>query len=165
MKRVKVSNLFSVFLAMVGLASVGLAVDYADLVTKGYRWVAVDGPYAYTSKEAARKFSLRASPKSELEHADEAVSYYLIPGMVVLVVENDTASGLSRIRAGGIAADLWTSTKYLSTHPIKNPYGTIETPENSGIISFSSPGPTPTSSANPAAFGSPAATITPSAPK
>jgi hypothetical protein len=148
---------------MVGLASAGLAVDYAGLAAKGYRWVTVDGPYAYPSKDEARNISSRASRKTALRHADEPISYYLIPGMVVLVVENDTASGLSRIRAGGIAADLWTSTKYLSAHPIRNPYGTIETPETSGIIPSSGPEPTP--SATPVALGTATPAVTPAATK
>jgi hypothetical protein len=156
----KSSTLFSVVFAMVGLASAALADDYADIVSKGYRWVTVNGPYAYPTKEDARKSGPHAGNKSDSEQLDGR-AYYLIPGMVVLVVESDTSTGLSRIRAGGITADLWTSTKFLSSRPIRDTLGVIETPDNASIISFSSPGPTATPSANSKGSGSPVPTVIP----
>jgi hypothetical protein len=144
----KPSTLSFVLLALTGLTATVLAVDYGDLVNKGYRWVNVNGPYAYPAKEEAQKGGAKRNSESgQLDgHA-----YFLIPGMVVLVVETDSSSGLSRIRAGGIAADLWTATKNLSTQPVRDTLGVIETPDNASIISFTSPRPTPGSNASPAA--------------
>jgi len=56
-------------------------------------------------------------------------AYYLIRGNVVQVVEEDTVSGLSKIRAPGIVRELWTLTKFFSRRPIRDTYGVIETPE------------------------------------
>jgi hypothetical protein len=39
----------------------------------------------------------------------------------------------------GITVDLWTLTRFLSKHAVRDTYGVIETPETSGLI------PTPTS--------------------
>jgi hypothetical protein len=61
-------------------------------------------------------------------------AYYLIPGTLVQVVQDDAAKGMSEIRLGGITIDLWTYTKFLSKRPIENPYGVIENPENSPLI-------------------------------
>ena len=101
-------------LALVGLALTASAADYGSLVNQGYRWVMVNGPYAYPSKEDAQNGGTgrKSESKQPVVHA-----YYLIPGMVVLVVETDSSTGLSRIRAGGISAELWTATKNLSTQP------------------------------------------------
>jgi hypothetical protein len=145
----KYSTLFSVAQAVVGLGSTSLATDYADLVAKGYRWSTVEGLYACRSKEDARKVASRGSGSTDFQQTDTVRSYYLIPGMVVLVLETDSASGLSRIRAGGITADLWTATKYLSSRPIRNTLGVIETPDSASITS-ASPTPTPGMSASPA---------------
>jgi hypothetical protein len=147
-EHMKPSTLFSLLLALVGPAPTVLAADYGDLVNQGYRWVAVNGPYAYPAKEDAQKRN--TGRKSESEQLDGR-AYYLIPGMVVLVVESDSSTGLSRIRAGGITADLWTATKNLSTKPIRDTLGVIETPDKASIISFTSPRPTPGASPNPTA--------------
>jgi hypothetical protein len=50
----KPSTLFFVLLAPVGLALTALAADYGSLINQGYRWVTVNGPYAYPSKEDPR---------------------------------------------------------------------------------------------------------------
>jgi len=149
----KPSTLFFVLLA-VGLALTALAADYGSLVNQGYRWVRVNGPYAYPAKEDAQNGG--TSKKSESKQP-VVRAYYLIPGMVVLVVENDSSTGLSRIRVGGISADLWTATKNLSTQPIRNTFGAIETPDTANIMSFTSPKPTPDSNASPASKGTPTA--------
>jgi len=87
--------------------------------------------------------------------------------MLVLVLENDSASGLSKIRASGLVLDLWTETRYLSARPKKDTYGVIETPESSGLGQLSSPSasPSPNASANPILELSPlpSASPTPSA--
>jgi hypothetical protein len=63
------------------------------------------------------------------QHIDKLRAYYLIPGNVVQVVQEDTVSGMSKIRAAGIVKDLWTFTKFLSRRPIKDTYGVVEIPE------------------------------------
>lgn len=45
------------------------------------------------------------------------------------VLQEDTASGTSKVRVPGIVRDVWTLTKFLITRPMKDPYGVIETPE------------------------------------
>jgi hypothetical protein len=126
----KLPKTFSTVLAVMALASTGLATDYAGWVAQGYRWSRVSGPYAYLAKQDAKK-NVRPG-KSESEVARRA--YYLRPGKVVLVVETDAASGLSKIRIGGVASDLWTATKNLSTRPVKNRRGDIESPDRAGIL-------------------------------
>ena len=42
----------------------------------------------------------------ELELVEQLPVYYLIPGALVQVVQNDVASGMSQIRINGITRDL-----------------------------------------------------------
>jgi hypothetical protein len=64
---------------------------------------------------------------------DELRAYYLIAGTIVKLVQEDSSSGMSQIRLGGITKDLWTCTRFLSKRPMTDPYGSIETPETSGL--------------------------------
>ncbi|MGA8657146.1 MAG: hypothetical protein WB586_13455 [Chthoniobacterales bacterium] len=124
----KLPILSSAVLAMVGLASTSSATDYADWVARGYRWSVVHGRVAYVTKEEARS----AGSKSKSDSIGHG--YYLRPGKLVLVVETDAASGLSKIRMSGVASDLWTATKNLSTRPVKNDRGVIESPDSTGPL-------------------------------
>jgi hypothetical protein len=124
----------------IGALPATLAADYKDWVAQGYRWSLVSGLHAYRNKDDAKNERSRREKKSVSEEVRYA--YYLRPGKVVLVVATDATDGLSQIRLGGISSDLWTPTKYLSTRPIKNSVGKIETPDMSGII-------LPTTSATP----------------
>jgi hypothetical protein len=153
MKRSKFS---SVALAMIGFASTGFAADYTDWVAKGYRWSAVNGPHAYIKKEDAQNERSHVSHKPVSEVIGRA--YYLRRGKVVLVVETEAASGLSRIRMGGVTSDLWTPTKNLSTRPLRNTVGVIETPDMAGILPISSATPRPGAGAKPATSPLPTAT-------
>jgi hypothetical protein len=155
----KLSNFSSVALAMIGIASTGFAADYSDWVAKGYRWSAVNGPHAYIKKEDAKDERLRLSNKPVSEVIGRA--YYLRRGKVVLVVETEAASSLSRIRMGGVTSDLWTPTKNLSTRPLRNTVGVIETPDMAGILRISSATPTPRTNAKPAASLNPSPVATP----
>jgi hypothetical protein len=155
----KLSNFSSVALAMIGIASTSFAADYSDWVAKGYRWSAVNGPHAYIKKEDAKDERLRLSNKPVSEVIGRA--YYLRRGKVVLVVETEAASGLSRIRMGGVTSDLWTPTKNLSTRPLRNTVGVIETPDMAGILRISSATPTPGTNAKPAASRNPSPVATP----
>jgi hypothetical protein len=134
----KLSNFSSVALAMIGIASTSFAADYSDWVAKGYRWSAVNGPHAYIKKEDAKDERLHVRNKP--------------------VVETEAASGLSRIRMGGVTSDLWTPTKNLSTRPLRNTVGVIETPDMTGILPISSATPRPATSAKSVTSPSPAAT-------
>jgi hypothetical protein len=152
---VKISALWAALLALTELTFTCLANDYADLAAKGYRWSKVNGRYAYPDKEGAQKNASRGDPGVNLNQSDKGRPYYLIPGMVVLVLEEDTSAGLSRIRAGGITSDLWTATKNLSTKPVRDTLGIIETPDNAAVVAFTSPRPTPGGNMSPAASVNP----------
>src|ERR1700756_4959344 len=128
---------------IIGALPATLAADYKDWVAQGYRWSSVSGLHAYRSKDDAKDERSRREKKSVSEEVRYA--YYLRPGKVVLVVATDAADGLSQIRMGGISSDLWTPTKYLSTRPIKNSVGKIETPDMSGILPITSATPSKSS--------------------
>jgi hypothetical protein len=136
----KVRILSLAILVFVGILSAAFAADYKDWVAQGYRWSSVSGLHAYRKKDDAKNERSRREKSSVSEKVRYA--YYLRPGKIVLVISTDTADGLSEIRMGGITADLWTATKNLSTRPVKNAVGKIETPETAGIM-------LPTASATP----------------
>jgi len=71
--------------------------------------------------------------ETELQMVGELRAYYLISGTIVKLVQEDSSSGMSQIRLGGITRDLWTCTRFLSKRPMTDPYGSIETPETSGL--------------------------------
>jgi len=119
------------------------ATDFKALAEQGYRWVRVNGPYATPNKNDAAKLAGAKSASSDVELQDKTHAYFLLPGMLVFVLENDTAAGLSRVRASGIVVDLWTETKYLSSRPLKDSYGVTETPDSSGLGHLGSPSPSP----------------------
>jgi hypothetical protein len=136
----RTSILSLTFFLIIGVLSPASAADYKDWVAKGYRWSSVSGLHAYRNKDDAKNERSRREKKSVSEEVRYA--YYLRPGKVVLVIATDPGSGLSQIRMGGISSDLWTPTKYLSSSPVKNAVGKIETPETAGIM-------LPTASATP----------------
>jgi hypothetical protein len=119
------------------------ATDFKALAEQGYRWVRVNGPYATPNKNDAAKLAEAKSASTDVELQDKTRAYFLLPGMLVFVLENDSASGLSRVRASGIVVDLWTETKYLSPEPLKDSYGVTETPDSSGLGHLGSPTPSP----------------------
>jgi hypothetical protein len=132
------------FIIAVGLRLTGtvFADKYATLVAKGYRWVAVHGPYACTSEEGVRRITAHPTDETELQMVQHQQAYYLIPGTIAQILKEDPAVGMSQIRLGGLTTPLWTYARFLSQHPIQDIYGTIETPENSGLISSEVPIPT-----------------------
>jgi hypothetical protein len=119
------------------------ATDFKALAEQGYRWVRVNGPYATPNKNDATKLADAKSAATDVELQDKTHAYFLLPGMLVFVLESDSASGLSRVRASGIVVDLWTETKYLSSEPLKDSYGVTETPDSSGLGHLGSPTPSP----------------------
>ena len=105
-----------------------------DLVEKGYRWITVNGPYACVTEQELGKITSNRTDLAELHMVGEGRVYYLIPRTLVRVTRDDEANGMSVILLGGITKSLWTYTKFLSTHPIRDIYGIVETPDTAGLI-------------------------------
>jgi hypothetical protein len=140
-------TILAVATAAITLMSTALGDKYGDLVAKGYRWATVDGLYACVSKDDVRRVVNNPSDEVDLRMGEQVKAYFLTPGTIVQVIEEDSGSGLSKIRMAGITVDLWTLTRFLSKHAIKDTYGVVETPETSGLIptatSAIDAGPTP----------------------
>jgi hypothetical protein len=133
-----------VWVSVAVIAGAASATDFQSLAKQGYRWVIVNGPYACPKKEDAQKLAGTKNVSSDLELQDRTHAYFLLPGMIVLVLENDASSGLSRIRASGLVVDLWAPTRYLTSQPIKDTYGVTETPDSAGLGQVGiSPSPSP----------------------
>jgi hypothetical protein len=118
-----------------GLASAALSLNGTTPDAKEYRWIVVDGPYACHSKEDLRQITKHHSDETELQMVAQLRAYYLVSGTIVRLVQADSASGMLQIHRSGITSDLWTFTRFLSKRPLVDPYGVVETPENSGLIS------------------------------
>jgi hypothetical protein len=112
-----------------GIASTALARDYKDIVAKGYRWVAIDGPYMCPTEEDLRDITKAPSDINKLHMVEELRAYFLIQGALVKVIQEDPSTGMAQIHAAGITINLWTYHKFLSTRPIKDADARIETPE------------------------------------
>jgi hypothetical protein len=123
----KVPTLLSVAVAVL-LTSRGLAAPYDDLAANGYRWVTTNGPYACPSKDDLRQIIQHHTDETELQMIEQPRAYYLIEGAIVQVVREDPASGMSQIHSAEIGPDVWTLTRFLSRHPIRNTDGEIEVP-------------------------------------
>src|SRR6266446_7003977 len=108
--------------------------NYSGLAAQGYRWVTINGPYACNTEQGVERIVARHTDETELQVAENIQCYYLIPGTIVQVIKEDPARGLSEMRLGSITRPLWTYSRFLSKHPVKDTYGVIETPENSGLI-------------------------------
>jgi hypothetical protein len=117
------------------------ANDYGALAARGYRWVSVHGPYASTTEQYVKRLTDDRAGATEAQILEDEKAYYLIPGTIVQVIKEDSANGMSQVQLGGFATFLWTYSRFLSKHPIRDIYGVIETPENSGIFpNFTTPG-------------------------
>jgi hypothetical protein len=155
--KVKIAVLGAIAFCMV---STGLAGKDKERTGKEYRWIIVDGPYACISKDDLRQITEHNTGDTELQMIDQLRAYYLISGLIVKLVQEDSASGMSQIHLAGITKDLWTLTKFLSKRPIKDPYGVIETPESSGLNTLE-PNATPGPSVSPEPSVSPLPTSSP----
>jgi hypothetical protein len=142
-------TILSVAAVAVGLASAGLSVNYDDLVRQGYRWVTVDGPFACVSTDDLRHITKERSDELELKMIEQLRAYYLIRGTMVQVVREDTSTGLSQINMAGITTNLWTLTKFLTKHPIKDIIGRIQTPTTLGPTATPTASPMPSESPTP----------------
>ena len=123
----KVPTLISLAAALLS-TSRGFAAPYDDLAAKGYRWVTINGPYACPSKDDLRQIIQHHTDETELQMIERPRAYYLIEGAIVQVVLEDAASGMSQIHSAEIGPDIWTLTRFLSRHPIRNTDGEIEVP-------------------------------------
>ncbi len=124
----KVRTIISIAVAAIGLTSTALSDKYDDLVTKGYRWVTIDGPFACASKDDVDRIIKNQSDENMVRMLEQGRLYFLIRGTIVQVVQEDKASGMSQIRRAGIVVNLWMPTKFLSKRPIVSVLGTIATP-------------------------------------
>jgi hypothetical protein len=161
----KAPILLAVAAAAMMLTSTASADKYDELAAKGYRWATADGPYAVVAKEDAHRMANNPVDSVELKMIEQVKAYYLTPGTIVQVTEEDPHTGTSKIRMAGITVDLWTLTRFLSKHPIKDTYGVVETPDTSGLIPSASPvldaGPTPSPAFSPIPGETPAGSPSP----
>jgi hypothetical protein len=155
MQSAKPSIRLAVAVAVTVIASSALGGKYDDLTAKGFRWATADGPFATVSKDDAHLVANHPPDQVILKMVEQVKVFYLTPGTIVQVIEDDPKTGISKIRMAGITSDLWTLTKFLSRRPVKDTYGVIETPETSGLIPSTTNvldvGPTPTPSFGPTA--------------
>jgi hypothetical protein len=110
------------------LTPIALADKYKDLVAQGYRWVTTDGPFACASKDAVQRILKDQSDENKIRLVSQGGVYFLIRGVIVQVLQEDKASGLSQVRWDGITENLWTPSRFLSRQPITNVLGTISVP-------------------------------------
>ena len=138
----------------------GFAANYDDFLRQGYRWVAVDGPFACGSVDDLRKIPRNGGgDELKLKFVEELKAYFLVRGTVVQVIQEDKSAGVSQIRIDGITTPLWTWSDNLSRRPIKDIIGRIET-QKTGTVSGTPEGSVvPGASASPS--GSPAPSATP----
>lgn len=112
------------------LTSAGLAANDEELVKEGYRWAAVDGPFACPAQGDLQVLIKKADDDElRLQMVEQLRAYYLVRGTIVKVVKEDPASGLAEIQIAGIIPALWTRSRFLSTRPIPDVEGVIETPD------------------------------------
>jgi hypothetical protein len=91
-------------------------------------------PVACKTEQDAERITAHYTDAIELQVVQNIECYYLIPGTIVKVIKEDPARGMSEMRLGSITRSLWTYSRFLSKHPVKDTYGVIETPEKSGLI-------------------------------
>jgi hypothetical protein len=127
-------NIAIIYAVSVGLTCSAPGADYSALAANGYRWVTIHGPYASTTEQDVKRLTDHRNGAMEAQILEDERAYYLIPGTIVQVIKEDRANGMSQVQLGGFATFLWTYSRFLSRHPIRDIYGVIETPENSGII-------------------------------
>jgi hypothetical protein len=77
-------------------------------------------------------------------------AYYLIRGVLVQVVQEDAASGMSEVHLPGGFKTFWTLKRFLSRSPVKDTFGAVETPTASTMVlpGQTMPSPTPKADAD-----------------
>ena len=91
-------------------------------------------PYACPTEQEVRQITSDRSDMIELHMVEEGRAYYLIPGTLVRVMQDDQTSGMSEVLLGGLTKPLWTYSKFLTGRPIRDIYGVVETPNTAGLI-------------------------------
>ena len=134
--------------AAAGLCYTASADPYKDLAAQGYRWVVVDGPYACPSKDDLLEITKHRTDRLELQMVQDLRAYYLVRGVIIQVVQEDTALGMSEVHLPGGFRTFWTLTRSLSRSPVKDTFGVVETPTTSNLLlqgqtAVASPSPTP----------------------
>ena len=124
----KARTILGIAAAAICLTSTVLADKYRDLAAKGYRWVTTDGPFACRSKDDLQRLITNQSDENRLRMVSRGGVYYLIRGVIVQVLQEDKASGLSQVHWDGVTMNLWTPSRFLSKRPVLNILGTIATP-------------------------------------
>src|SRR4030088_623466 len=98
----KISTILSVAAATAALISTGLSANYDDIIEKGYRWVDVDGPYACPIKHDLQQITKNHTDETELQMVYQLRAYFLVRGVLIHVVKEDEASGMTQIQIAGI---------------------------------------------------------------
>jgi hypothetical protein len=138
--------------AAVGLGFTASADPNKYLTAQGYRWVAVDGPYACPSKDDLQEITRHRTDLLEVKMVSDLRAYYLIRGVIVQVLQEDAASGMSEIHLPGGFKTFWTLKRFLSRSPIKDTFGVVETPTTSSMMLAGQTMPSPTPKADPDAL-------------
>jgi hypothetical protein len=124
------------------LTATGLAANDEQLVKEGYRWTAVDGPFACPAKGDVQELVNHADDDElRLQMVEQLRAYFLVRGTIVKVVQEEPAAGLAEIQIAGIIPELWTLSRFLSTRPIPDVYGAIETPDAADVAAPMAPLP------------------------
>ena len=124
----KAQTILVIAAAAIFLPSIASADKYKDLAAKGYRWVTTDGPFACATKDDVQRILKNQSDENKVRMVSEGGVYFLIRGVIVQVLQEDKASGLSQVHWDGITENLWTPSQFLSKQPITNILGTISVP-------------------------------------
>src|SRR5262249_54140974 len=133
-----------------------------DLLSRGYRWVTVDGPYACVSVDDLQKITRNGGGELQLKMVEELKAYYLIRGKLVQVLKEDKAAGVSQGHNEGINTPLLARNAYLSRQPIKSISGHVETPGTSASSDVLGENPAPGVTPTPSSSSTPGETPTPS---
>jgi hypothetical protein len=125
-----ITKILLVAAATAVLTATGWAANDEQLVKEGYRWAAVDGPFACPAKGDVQEVVNHADDDElRLKMIEQLRAYFLVRGTIVKVVQEEPAAGLAEIQIAGIIPELWTRSRFLSTRPIPDLYGAIETPD------------------------------------
>src|SRR5258708_10987924 len=88
-KSMKAHALLAVAAAAITLTSSALGDKYSDLVAQGFRWATADGLYACVSKDDVPRMVNNPSDEVRLRMVEEVKAYFLIPGTMLQVIEDD----------------------------------------------------------------------------
>jgi hypothetical protein len=60
-------------------------------------------------------------------------AYFLVRGTIVKGVDQEPASSLAEVKLAGVNPKRWPPSRFLSTRPMPDANGTIETPIGGGL--------------------------------